>query len=255
MTLIMARACLCFLGMAATAALAVEPTAPPTTVQSTPAAESAALPAQVDLRPQFEAWKMPPRRQGRRNTCSVFVTAGAFEFALSKRRSEGVPLSVEYLNWACNQGIGNTEADRGQFFHDLLKGYEQHGLCRDELMPYERRFHNTQPTDAAKGDAKAIRESGFQIHWIRQWSNKSGLTDEQFAAIRTTLAAGWPVCAGSNHSRLFVGYIDDPEVAGGGKFLTRDSGLGRYGEVTYEWAKEHVYDLFWVELPEEKKGE
>jgi len=246
---------LCLISMTAATALAAEQTLPPSTPPETPAAERAAQPDQVDLRPQFEAWKLPPRRQGRRNTCSVFVTAGAFEFALSKRRSEGIALSVEYLNWACNQEIGNTEADRGQFFHDLLKGYEQHGLCRDELMPYERRFHNTQPTRAADDDAKAIREAGFQIHWIRQWSKKSGLTDEQFAAIRTTLAAGWPVCAGSNHSRLIVGYVDDPDLADGGKFLTRDSGIGRYGEVTYEWAKEHVYDLFWVELPVEKTKE
>jgi len=246
---------LCLLSSSTVLALAAEPTPGPATKQDTPAAESELLPEKVDLRPQFEAWKLPPRRQGRRNTCSVFVTAGAFEYALSKRRAEGIALSVEYLNWACNQGIGNTTADRGQFFHDLLKGYEQHGLCRDELMPYERRFHNTQPGDMARDDAKSIREAGFQIHWIRQWSNKSELTDDQFNAIRKTLAAGWPVCAGSNHSRLFVGYVDDPDLPGGGKFLMRDSGVGRYDEVTYEWAREHVYDLFWVELPAEKKPE
>ena len=246
---------LCLLTLSTGTVLGVEPILGHATAQQAPGVESTPLPTTVDLRPQFEAWKLPPRRQGRRNTCSVFVTVGAFEYALSKHRAEGVALSVEYLNWACNQGIGNTTTDRGQFFHDLLKGYEQHGLCRDELMPYERRFHNTQPEDMARDEAKSIRESNFQIHWIRQWSNKSGLTEEQFSAIRTTLAAGWPVCAGSNHSRLFVGYVDDPDLAGGGKFLTRDSGLGRYDEVTYEWAREHIYDLFWVELSAEKKPE
>src|SRR6185295_3238262 len=47
--------------------------------QTKPEESRPALPASVDLRPRFEAWTMPPRRQGRRNTCSVFVTAGAFE--------------------------------------------------------------------------------------------------------------------------------------------------------------------------------
>jgi hypothetical protein len=102
-------------------------------------ADDRPLPVQVDLRTQFAKWKLPPRGLGTRNTCSVFVTVGAFEFALSKQHDRGMPLSVEYSNWACNQVIRNSTRDRGQFFHDLLKGYEKHGLCRDELMPYEEK--------------------------------------------------------------------------------------------------------------------
>ena len=66
------------------------------------------LPEKVDLRPQFAKWKLPPRAQGARNTCSVFVTVGAFEFALSKQHDRAMPLSVEYSNWACNQVLHNT---------------------------------------------------------------------------------------------------------------------------------------------------
>ncbi len=208
------------------------------------------LPKQVDLRPLYERWKLTPQAQGRRNTCSVFVTVGAFEFALSKRHDQGMPLSVEYANWACNRVIRNSTVDRGQFFHDLLKGYDRHGMCRDELMPYESKFQNTAPSEDAKANAQQTKELGFRVHWIRPWSKESGLTDQQFDEIRHTLARGWPVCAGSDHSRLFVGYVDDPNQAGGGKFITRDSGIGRHGEVTYEWTRRHVYDLFWVELPE-----
>lgn len=134
--------------------------------------------------------------------------------------------------------------DRGQFFRDLLKGDEKHGLCRDELMPYEEKFQNTSPTEAAKQDAEANRRLGFQVHWIRPWSQDSGLTEKQFSEIRQTLANGWPVCAGSDHSRLLAGYVDDSQQPGGGKFITRDSGLGNYGEVTYDWVRNHVFDLF-----------
>jgi hypothetical protein len=216
---------------------------------------AAALPAEVDLRPQFAKWNLAPRRQGRRNTCSVFVTAGALEFALSKHRDAGAPLSVEYLNWACNQELGNTADDRGQFFHDLLRGFAQHGICRDDLMPYERRFANTQPDDAARQDAQQTGRLPFAVHWIRRWSKNSGLTEEQFAETRRVLAAGWPVCAGSDHSRLFVGYQDDDNEPGGGTFLTRDSGVGRYSAVSYQWARERIYDLFWVEITDKAAAE
>lgn len=205
-------------------------------------------PKEVDLRPQFARWNLAPRRQGRRNTCSVFVTAAALEFALAKYRDAGAPLSVEYLNWACNQEIGNTTADRGQFFHDLLKGFARHGICREELMPYERRFANTQPDEAAQQDADETRQLNFQTHCIRRWSKSSGLSDAEFAETRRVLAAGWPVCAGSNHSRLFVGYADNAYEPGGGTFITRDSGVGRYSAVSYEWARANLYDLFWVEI-------
>ncbi|MFO0946964.1 MAG: C1 family peptidase [Planctomycetota bacterium] len=217
-------------------------------VQATAIASTKDLPSSVDLRPEMEAWKLFPKRQGKRNTCSVFVTVGAMEYAVSKHAGEGRPLSVEYLNWACNQVIGNRTADRGQFFHDLLRGFEKHGICSEELMPYQQRYTPLEPSAKAVMQAASVRDLGLKVHWIRRWSKNSGLTEEQFVAIKTTLAEGWPVCAGSNHSRLLVGYVDD-ESSAGGRFITSDSAIGRYGEISYPWAREHIYDLFWVESP------
>src|SRR5690606_10355219 len=128
-----------------------------------------ALPAEVDLRPELDRLGLGPRRQGRRNTCSVFTTAAVFEFALAKHRGEGAPLSVEYLNWACNQVIGNKTQDRGQFFHHLLRAYDQYGICTEDEMPYKRRFDpELEPTETARENAKALRETPFQIHWIKR---------------------------------------------------------------------------------------
>lgn len=212
-----------------------------------PLAAEDALPRRVDLRPQLDGWGLPPRPQGKRNTCSVFVTVGAYEFACARRDGRGTPLSVEYANWACNQLLHNTTRDRGQFFHDLVKGIEVHGLCREDLMPYEARFANSTPSAAARQDAARRRDAGYRVQWIRAWSKTAGLDQAQFDAIRRTLARGWPVCAGSGHSRLLVGYLDDPRAAGGGTFFTRDSGPGAYAEVSYEWIRSKVFDLFWVE--------
>jgi hypothetical protein len=213
-------------------------------------------PNTVDLRPNFTQWKIEPKSQGKRNTCSVCVTTSAFEYALSRRKGQGVPLSVEYLNWACNQVIGNTTEDRGQFFHDLLKGYEQHGICLDNRMPYEPEFKNRQPSKSARTNAKAIAKNAFQVNFIKPWSKEAGLTEEQFRKVTNVLGDGWPVCVGSSHSLLLVGYVDDDKAAGGGRFLVADSGTGKFEERTFEFVKDKIYDVFWVsvELPENKRG-
>src|SRR4051812_35065303 len=61
-----------------------------------PAVVTTELPKAVDLRPIFKRWNLAPKRQGARNTCSVFTTTGALEFAVSKHYDRGTRLSVEY---------------------------------------------------------------------------------------------------------------------------------------------------------------
>lgn len=208
------------------------------------------LPHAVDLRPDFEKLGLMPRRQGKRNTCSVFTTTAAIEFAVSKQSGKGTPLSVEYLNWACNQVIGNQSADRGQFFHHLLAGFAKYGLCTDEQMPYQRRFDPSLiPTTETTASAKEILDQNLTIHWINPWEKEPGLSEEQLLEIKRVLARGWPVAAGSSHSRLLVGYVDDAQKPGGGTFYTKDSGSGKFASVDYEFVRTKVSDVFWVEAP------
>ena len=118
------------------------------------AAEQAALPDAVDLRPAFKKLGLKPRWQGHRPSCSVFTTAGALEFAASKHLGKPTVLSVEYLNWAANQVIGNKTKDRGQFFRHLLKGFERYGICPESDMPYQPRFDpQNQPSKEARKSA------------------------------------------------------------------------------------------------------
>jgi hypothetical protein len=212
--------------------------------------KTSALPAEVDLRPELNKLNLGPRRQGHRGTCSVFTTAAAMEFALSKQQNKNVLLSVEYLNWGCNQVI-NNDRDRGQFFHHLLEGFEKYGVCLETEMPYRRNFDATyQPSESAQERARTINADCFQIHWIKKIgrrNNEPGLQGERFEEAKRVLAAGWPVAAGAGHSRLLVGYKDDAASPGGGIFYTKDSGIGRYDQVTYEFVKTQVNDAFWVE--------
>lgn len=235
-----------FLTTAGTVSAAVR-TARPTAGKPT-----AALPASVDLRPRLDELGLGPRRQGRRPTCSVFTTVATLEFALAQRRGKGTELSVEYLNWACNQVLGGEPRNHGQFFHNLLEAFRQHGICPESDMPYRRRFdRDVQPSPEAIARAKRIGRLPFKTHWINPLKSHAGLTDEQFQEIKSVLARGWPVAAGSGHSRLLVGYRDDASEPGGGVFLTKDSGSGSYGQVTYEFVKKDVGDVFWVEWPED----
>ena len=70
--------------------------------------------------------------------------------------------------------------------------------------------------------------------------------------VKSTLAKAYPVASGASHSRILVGYEDDPNQPGGGIFYTQDSGIGKFSTVTYEFAQKNMNDLFWVEAPEKQ---
>jgi hypothetical protein len=215
----------------------------------------AGLPSAVDLRPVFKRLGLAPRAQRHRPTCSVFTTAGAMEFAVSKHFGRPSPLSVEYLNWAANQVIGNKTQSRGQFFRHLLKGFDRYGICLEADMPYLAKFDpEAKPSEAASKRAKEIRELGLQIHQIAE--DVAGETQPEqrrelaFRKVKETLARGYPVAAGSHHSLLLVGYTDDASKPGGGVVLTRDSGKGAYSSVTYDHVRMKMGGFFYVTPPE-----
>lgn len=212
-------------------------------------APASVLPASVDLRPEFEKWGLSPRGQGERGTCSVFVTVEALEFVLARQRGRGQRLSVEYLNWAANQGWGVSRAD-GSFFRDCLRGYKYYGICPEEDLPYRDTFDpDLVPSEAAIAKATEIWAHGFQVRWIKFWNRQKGLSDGDLVQVKQVLAKGYPVAAGSDHSRLLVGYRDDPRRPGGGVFIALDSAAVRYTRLDYAWAKANLNDLYWIEGP------
>lgn len=208
------------------------------------------LPGAVDLRPKLLALGLDPRAQGPRGTCSIFTTCSAIEAALAEHRGHGTRLSPEFLNWAASQA-GGWPSD-GNFFHNALAGFERFGLCGEDSLPY-RAVHDPLLTPEAEilEEAARLREESrdaLAVHWIVPWvPDRFGVSDEQFEELRSVLARGYPVAAGSAHSRLLVGYRDDATAPGGGVFLTQDSALARFDEVSYAFVREQVADAFWVE--------
>ncbi len=237
-----------------------------------PSAPRAPAPA-VDLRPRFQQWGLAARKQGSRPTCSVFTLTGGLEYALACRRGRGERLSVEYLNWAANQVRSN--AGDGGFFSDLWNGFAAHGICAESQMVYKVEFSPAaSPSPAAVAEADTLRTLGLDLHWIKKWNVRTGLTDSQLAAIKQTLNEGWPVCAGcrwpkeekwdnnvlqmcapedvrDGHSVLLVGYRDDAGQAGGGIFIFRNSNGGHDGCMPYAYAISYVNDAAWISAPEQ----
>jgi hypothetical protein len=221
----------------------------PATATATPAA-TAPAPSSVDLRETLTALGLTPRAQGPRGTCSVFVTCEALEFALAKARGDSHRMSPEFLNWTSCQITG--QPSDGSYFHNALAGFDRYGICTEESMPYQEKYdEKNQPSIEALAEAalcKDLFRSSVAVHWIVPWTpNRFGVTDAQFAEIKSVLARGYPVAAGSGHSRLLVGYRDDAAKPGGGVFMTEDSALARFDEVTYEFVRKDVADVFWVE--------
>ena len=98
------------------------------------------------------------------------------------------------------------------------------------------------------GRRLALDGPKVRVRWIRPIeSGSQGLTDAQFDDVLRTLAAGYPVAAGSAHSRLLVGYREEPSAAGGGVFVTLDSALASFAEVSAEYVRTQINDAFVVE--------
>jgi hypothetical protein len=231
---------------------------------------TAVIPARVDLRPVLERFGLRPRLQGARPTCSVFTVAAALEFATAKRLGQTPRLSVEFLNWASNKVCGDFQD--GGFFSDMWKGFAAYGICAETNMSYEAKFEPThEPSAAAIADAKTRLSLGLQLHWLKPWDVKTGLTPAALVAIKQTLANGWPVCSGlrwpkqelwvedvlqpcpatdvrDGHSVLLVGYRDDSTQPGGGVFLFRNTSHGgKDGAMPYAYAQEFMNDAVWVD--------
>jgi Papain family cysteine protease len=233
-------------------------------------ADTGPLPRSIDLRPTFDRWNLRARRQGDRPTCSVFTVVGALEYAVASKAPYGVRLSVEFLNWAAHQAVDRS-ADGG-FFSELWEGYTRYGICPEEELPYQEHYDAAlQPEARALAAARKLQALGLRLHWIKEWNVETGLTEDQFDALKRTLARHHPICGGfrwpkqarwekdvlrmcppdevyDGHSVLLVGYQDDERQPGGGTFLIRNSGGdGRDGSLPYAYVRAYLNDAAWVD--------
>ena len=237
-------------------------------------AQSPPLPSQVSLVGDFGELGLAPRRQGSRDTCSVFaITALAgFEYAKGSPAPH-VPLSEEFLIWAANKACGKKHEQA--MFYEAVHGLNTFGICSEELMPYADRYDaERKPSAEALADAKG-RSGRWRVQWIRRWDVQRALGDAELRAIKGALASGHPVACGlrwpkalrghelldvpgaeqvfDGHSIAIVGYEDDARKNGGGVFLFRNSDGARwgdhgYGVMSYAYSRAYANDALWLEF-------
>lgn len=234
---------------------------------------AAEMPVSTDLAPRFRAFGLDPRSQGARNTCSLFAVTAIANYEYCRAATHpGERPSEEFLVWAANEatGLGGDQA----MFYEAVHGLNTLGICREESMPYRASSDPAQhPSPQAIADAKT-RAERWQVHWIRRWNVASPLSDIEFGAIKSALAADHPVACGlrwpsaqsgsdildvpapdgvyDGHSIVLTGYRDDRKATGGGLFMFRNSagpgwGIGGYGTMSYAYVRAYANDAFWLE--------
>jgi len=236
--------------------------------------EEKALPPRVDLQPEFDKLGITPRVQGERDVCSIFAVTALADFESNKHEPlPGRRLSEEFLIWAGNQASGLT-GDQAMFYK-ATRGLNALGACSQDLMPYGNTPNpGIKPSPKALAEAKSLSER-WRVHWIKRWNIVRHLTPVQMTAIKRALAEGHPVACGlrwpkkpkgpdiaavpppdavqDGHSIVFIGYEDDPNLPGGGKFLLRNSwgsGWGHqgYGSMCYAYAEAYANDALWLQF-------
>jgi len=231
----------------------------------------------VDLRPQFDKFKLAVCQQGKRGSCQVFALVGVIEYQLA-RRGERVDLSEQFIMWAANEATGLKRTDG--FNPDLLiAGLKQHGISEESLMPYVPRNEPIgKPSDQALRDAK--KRTSCKVVSIKHWSSAIGFGHNDIKKITRRLDKGVPVTATfcwpfglydeqivdkqhfiidksidgkskDGHGVILVGYGIDDKVAGGGYFLLRNSWGPKfadrgYARISFAYAKKYGIDAYVV---------
>jgi len=234
-----------------------------------------ALPAEVDLQPQFDRCGLAVKNQGGRPTCSLFAVTGLAEFEWGTAQpAAATRFSEEFLAWGANDATG-TAGDQAMF-HEATQALQRYGMCREDDMPYDA-GSSSLPSEAARRDARS-RDS-WRVIWIKRWNIANGLSSEQSAAIREQLSAGHPVAVGmrwpthpqldehaqlttapgtgvvDGHSVLLVGYRDDASQPGGGSFKLRNSfgpewGAAGYAWLSYDYVQQYTNDALALRVAE-----
>jgi len=216
---------------------------------------------------------MPPiRDQANRGTCVAFTCVACLEYYMARFRGQSVDLSEQFQFW-------NMVTSTGQ--RNLVSGFpllKNSGVCREQTWPY---YGNVIPPNDDQGPppAPALAEApAFRSRDVRQISARSvsAIQDElrqarlvgigipvyqswfnsgivrQRGNITVPLPGEVPMPIG--HAITLVGFMDDPDFAGGGYFIVRNSwdhywatlsvlGSG-YGTIPYRYISNFNWDAW-----------
>lgn len=205
---------------------------------------------------------MPPiRDQGDRGTCVAFTGAACLEYHLGRfDAQERLDLSEQFAFW-------NMIESKGQ--RNLVALYpllESDGVCRESTWPYYPKSiagNASQGPPPSKARAEAAAFSAPHVLQLPPRSVdtvKEALLQERLVGIGIPVYKSWyespvvrkygnitvPIPGEApepvGHAIALVGFEDDPELAGGGYFIVRNS----WGQ---NWATESVLSSGYGTIP------
>lgn len=233
----------------------------------------------VDLRREFDKFRIPVREQGKRGACQVFAMVGVMEYQLAKR-GKRVDLSEQFIMWAANEANNINRTD-GFNPDRLLAGLKKHGICKEALMPYIP-FNEPIQKPSAKAQKDAATRTSYEVTSIKHFRSDIGFDEDVIKKITDSLDKKVPVTATlcwphglydeqiidaqyfiidnsidgkskSGHGVILVGYGIDKKMPGGGYFLLRNSWGTKfadrgYAAITFEYAKKYGIDAYIVTI-------
>jgi hypothetical protein len=220
---------------------------------------------------------MPPiRDQGHRGTCAAFASIVCLEYRLNRFGNHtGLDLSEQYQYWNMVTETGHRNLESG---YPLLASA---GSCREITWPYYGKVMDGNDSQAPPPLSAAAEAKAYRCNRVRQI-----IPPRDISAIQANLQRGRVVGIGipvfmswynsgtvrlygnitmpiageghdkSGHAIALVGYEDDPEYAGGGYFIVRNSwgsnwatrgvfGPG-YGTIPYLYISNYNWDAWCI---------
>jgi C1A family cysteine protease len=249
------------------------------TITSSAIADDSIAAPKIDLRPEFEKYKLDVRQQGKRGACQVFAMVGVIEFQLA-RQGKQADLSEQFLMWAANKA-NNLKLKEGFNPDYLIAGLMQYGICEESLMLYVPKNEIIRkPSEEAIKDAQT--RTSCKVISIKHWSSSIGYGEKDMKEILRRLEKGSPVSgtfcwpeglydeqivnkqhfiidksidgkSKDGHGVILVGYGVDEKIAGGGYFIIRNSWGTKfadrgYAKITFEYAKKYGIDAYIVSV-------
>jgi C1A family cysteine protease len=195
----------------------------------------------------------PIRDQGNRGTCVAHATCAVLECQEARRTGEKSDLSEQFIFWNAKEADGSPGED-GTWLRVAMPGTEHDGACLESVWTYNP---EKVPGNVGQGPPPAAAPADASGHPLRNPTQldrrdpdalRRALDQRMPAAISVPVYKNWyanpatkrygliPMPLGNSvrvggHAMCVAGYGWDPQFAGGGYFIVRNS----WG---VEWASE-----------------
>lgn len=206
-----------------------------------PAAPMGPLPGKVRLNTRLQ----PVKNQAERGTCVAFASVALREFLADNN----LELSEQFLYWACKDLAGDQGA--GTFISTAIAALSKYGVCLNKTWPYNPRQAESEgqgppPSEALEEAAeyKMLYSRPVEASWVEHYKQilagdedcpgmpvvfatlvfKSWyMSPETHRTGKITMPLPGELPESGGHAWCITGYVDDPQVPGGGYFIVRNS--------------------------------